>query len=418
MRRSFLLALPVSLALAAQAPAPPVASPAPQAAAPAPAPGPFLVRGVARDAKGAPVAGAEAFLLRAAADEQPLARATADAEGFFLLETRERGIFRLVVTGRAHKGVETLVLLTDAKPQDFTVRLARFRFLEGTPYRVTGRLAGKPLPQDAGLTKQADGTWAWEAPAQPGETWVGTLRGGDGAILPSRLDGTRLAGNGLLGVVQAQDGRIRILADPKAYITEAEEGTVSADTEGPEVRVIFRALEEAQRLTAPYLLALRDWSRNPGSGRPDAAPTLKALREATQKATAITRPIFMLNEASVTEFSGQPMPKDLAQDIVTTVGSASPIWSLFPSLPARLAKVLEPEAGRKFLAEVAARSGDRAVQRDVRMDALEAALERGDLKEAAELHASLSEAWGGHPRFQKALKALDPAARKAPAQKP
>lgn len=376
---------------------------------------PALVRGKALDPKGEPVASAEVLLLRAASEEAPVAQGRTDAEGYFLLETRERGIFRLVVLSRAHKGVETLLLLNDAKPADFTARLAPFRFSAETPYRVLGRLAGRPLPKDAALSKQADGTWAWETEAAAGEAWVGTLRGAEGSILPSRLDEARVAGNGLMGVVKAEGGKVRIVADPRAYGSEAAESTVTADTEAPEVKVLFRALEEAQRLSAPLLLSLREAARKPGTPRPDAAPTLKALHEAAQKATPITRPIFVLNEASISELGGQPMPKDLALDLVRTVGATSPVWSLFPSLPARIAKALEPEAGRRFLAELVEKSGDAAVRRDVRMDALEAALERGDLKEAKALHGELAKEWGQNPRFAKALQALDPDTRKAPA---
>jgi hypothetical protein len=395
MRFPLMLALPACVALAAQNPAP------------------ALVRGKVLDPKGEPLPAAEVLLLRAASEEAPLAQTRTDADGFFLLETRERGIFRLVVLGRAHKGVETLLLLNDTKPVDFTAHLAAFRLPPDAPCRVMGRIAGRPLPKDAVLAKQPDGTWAWETEAAAGEAWVGTLRGPEGALLPSRLDDVRVAGNGLLGVVKAEGGKIRIVADPKAYASEAAESTVSADTEGPEVRVLFRALEEAQRLTSPLLLAMRDAARKPGSLKPDAAPTLKALREASQKATPITRPIFMLNEASVSELGGQPMPRDLARDIVQAVGASSPIWSLFPSLPARIAKALEPEAGRRFLAEVVEKSGDAAVRRDVRLDALEGALERGDLQEAKTLHTELSKEWGQDPRYAKALKALDPGARKA-----
>ncbi len=398
MRFPHLLALPACFALAAQSPAP------------------ALVRGKVLDPKGAPLPAAEVLLLRAASEEAPLAQARTDADGYFLLETPERGIFRLVVLSRAHKGVETLLLLNDTKPADFTARLSPFRFNAEAPCRVLGRIAGHPVPKDAVLAKQPDGTWMWETGAAAGEAWVGTLRGPEGALLPSRLDDARVAGNGLLGVVKAEDGKIRIVADPKAYATsEAGESTVTADTEAPEVRVLFRALEEAQRLTAPLLLALRDAARKPGSLKPDAAPTLKALREAAQKATPITRPIFMLNEASVTELGGQPMGRDLARDIVQTVGASSPVWSLFPSLPARLARALEPEAGQRFIAELVEKSGDAAVRRDVRMDALEGALERGDLKEAKALHAELTKEWGQDPRYGKALKAMDPEARKAPA---
>ncbi|MBK8726401.1 MAG: carboxypeptidase regulatory-like domain-containing protein [Holophagaceae bacterium] len=395
MRLPSLLAVPACLSLVAQSP--------------------MLVRGFVYDAKGAPVAGVEVQLLRSASDDAPVIQARTGADGYFLMETREKGIFRAVILSPSHKGLETPVLLNGTKPVDLTARLNLFAFDEASAYRVIGRLAGKPLPKDAALAKQADGTWAYELPAKDGETWVGALRGPHGAILPSRLDETRVAGGGLLGVVKAEGGKLRIVADPKAYARDNEEGSVVVTEEAPEVRVLFRAMEEAQRLTSPLLLAMREAARTPGSTRPDAAPTLKALRDATKKATPITRPVFMLSEAAISELGGQPMPKDLAHDIIVTVGSASPIWSLFPSLPAKLAKAVDAEEGRTFLAELIAKAGDAAVRRDVRMDALESALERGDLKEARTLHADLVKEWGQNPRYAKALQSLDPEARKVAA---
>jgi len=392
MRSRLVLALPVCFALAAQSP--------------------MLIRGIASNPKGEPIPGVEVLLLRAASDETPVVQARTGADGYFLMETRERGIFRVVLLSPAHKGIETPVLLNGGKPVDLTATLAPFPFTEGAAYRVLGRIAGKAMAKDAALARREDGTWAYEVAAQEGETWVGALRGPEGSILPSKVDETRVAGSGLLAVVKAEGGKIRIIADPRAYASEASEGRIIPEDEAPEVRVLFKAMEESQRLTSPLLLALREAARKPGSLKPDLAPTLKALREAAKKATAITRPIFMVNEAAITELGGQPMPKDLAHDVIVTIGALSPVWSLYPSLPAKLAKAAEPEEGRAFLAELMAKNGDAAVRRDVRLDALETALDRGDLKEAAALHADLVKEWGQNPRYAKALQALDPGTRK------
>lgn len=407
MRRASFLAFPACLALAAQAPSAPPAA--------APSTSPSLVRGFVKGDDGKPVQGAEVYLLRAADDDAPLAQARTDAEGYFLLETRERGVFRVLALSPSHKGVETLALLTGGKPLDFKATLVRFPFTGGQGYRVLGRIAGKPVGRETVLAAQADGTWAAELPAAPGEVWVGVLRGPSGAILPSRLDGTRLAGNGLLGVVKESGGKILIQADPKAYTTEDKESGLDPVGESPEARVLFRALEEAQRLSKPLFVALRDAART-SAPRPDAEPTLKALREASRKATPITRPVFLLSEASVQDLAGQPIARDLAHDIIASVGPASPAWSLFPSLPAKLARAAEPAEGRRFLLELLDRIQDAAVRRDVRFDLLESALASGDSEQAKALHAQLGAEWGANPRYAKALAALDPAkAKPAPA---
>jgi len=275
---------------------------------------------------------------------RPAGSMVTGGDGRFALSGMLRGYVTLKaeVSGRLSGGVQLLL-----KP-DSTINLeARLPLIPWEepkgPIPLMGLLDGEALPQDARLTRQSDGTWAWEVAAKEGSVLQAgamvrgyTTHPGHGA--DEYQDGSGIA------YYRSHQGRIRFMLDPRklgrpgetplmTILDPAQDGLRQARRKLGYIEDLFMSLAEAGTPNERQLTSLL------GLLEAEAAATPGGLGT-----------IFLMSQVAILGASGRPVPRVLAERILADLAPENYLWESSDKLVLAVLKATaDPKAARARL---------------------------------------------------------------------
>lgn len=267
-----------------------------------------------------------------------------NSEGSYGLSGRIQGYatLRFEAAGRLSGGVPLLLKPGSAVGVDARLPLIPWEEPKG-PIPLMGLLDNQALPPDAKLTRQNDGTWAWEIAAKDGTVLqAGAMVKGytthPGHTADEYKDGAGIA------IYRARGGRIRFVLDPRKMGRPGEQ---------PSVKVLDPAQDGLRQAMVKTGLIGDLWGSMAQSGAP--TPLQVDLLLGLLESEAATAPeglatVYLMTEVAVLGASQRPVPQALADRILADLGPENYLWeSNEKAILAVLKATRDPKASYKRL---------------------------------------------------------------------
>lgn len=169
-----------------------------------------------------PMPKADVHLLRFNQSE-PLASVQAAEDGSFKIETNESGLFTLQFTGANHKSGEVVLLIEKPVRVEINARLKTYDYAANfSIVKIIGDFNDFKFSSAKAMEKQPDGTFTAEFDAIKGDKFsyqLLSITTGGGSVNGTQSNDYIYDGGGdYRSVVSPQDGKVKIVFDPRLLI--------------------------------------------------------------------------------------------------------------------------------------------------------------------------------------------------------
>ncbi|MBN1209134.1 MAG: redoxin domain-containing protein [Myxococcaceae bacterium] len=360
---------------------------------------------------------AEVFLSRLDGHfTKPLASTPVSPEGHFSVEVPAPGDYRVWLAAPGYSPQNLLVQVAPEAPSvSFQATLAPYRYHERFEEpSVIGSWNGYAFPLAEPMQPQPDGTWTFEK-AVEGESVTYQLLGlaADERSVPgTQAEGYELdRGGDYQCRVRTQEGRVKIVLDPKKLPRQREGASSAAVFAAPHEHLTrINALRaEASELAQKAMGAFM--------ARKGKMPWQADYGELPRKLVGLARDAgqpTLLRQVAALEWLGLPFYKPgqqypgaegqaLAAELLQLLPPDNPRWVLAPNATPRLAALMAEAEQEPLLRDVAQRNPEPTVRAGANATLLERALKANDAPRVAELREQLQPYAEGNPMVRMML---------------
>jgi hypothetical protein len=334
---------------------------------------------------------------------QVVATVQADADGFFRLETKERGFFVMRFSGVYHQNLKLPVLLSSDEPVAVDVQLQALSYPTTIDsVRIIGDFNSFMYASAEDLDRGEDSLFTIAFSTSAPEIAYQILLPGDFPPIPgTKADEFVFDGLGnYRSVIKNSDNRVRIDFDPRQLVVSASEPKVVwGDTSRAQLAEIYAGIESRRQ---EYRKALKEHSlagRSLAEFSHDWSGALKKLtRRIESEQDSLLRQLLLVGYLDLATCDAiEQLDTKVIHRALDEVPASSPLWAINPRLAPLAARRANDDNYGDYTQRVIDQNNDPIVKATLLYDGLVAASRQNESELARQYYERLVDEFASTP---------------------